>query len=84
MRRPDEKKSSYGKAFIVLGIGAGVGLGLCGFGFGADPSSESGFLHSAATAAISLGIFLFWGSLLGVTILSVIWVLIAISKVNRK
>ncbi len=76
-----EKKSSYAKAFILLDIGASVGLGLCGIGFGVDPSSESGFLHSAATAAISLGTFLFWGSLLGIATLSVIWVLI---RVNDK
>jgi hypothetical protein len=75
MTAPYDKKIPFAKAFAVLGIGACVGVGLCGVGFAIEPSTNTGFMHWLSNAVAFLGMVLFYGSLLGMVIACIFWII---------
>jgi hypothetical protein len=83
MKTPLVDRIPFTKIVVVLAICAGVAVGLCGVGFAiglGTKFSGSGAGGLAINLFLIPGGILFWGSLLGLVLVFLLWVVLAIVK----
>ena len=73
----------FTKIVVVLAICAGVAVGLCGVGFAIGLGTK---FSGTGSGGLAMNLFLipggivFWGSLLGLVLICLLWVVLAIVK----